>query len=238
MRQPMQKRNTMIKPKILHYLSDKHLVFVVAIATTWVHHLQSQQVVFDPAVLTALTRNHAIENANLVKIKKSITATAGAQTTATATLNSLAALEQKFQQAMTTAAPIIHSMNQIQEARTVLKSIGQYTIEILQAAAKNPNYNQDIKKSALSAKREANLIWLKIASMVTASKKSQPMTFKDRLDLLNLVVEDLHTLRMKLIYMKYAIEWAHWTDWIHSDQKRLYRDAIDVFKNGINASSW
>ncbi len=200
--------------------------------------VQSQQIVFDPAVMTALTRNHAIENSNLVKIKKSITTTAGAQTTATATLTSLAALEQKFQQAMTTAAPIIHSMNQIQEANAVLKSIRDYTVEIVQSAAKTPIYNQDIKQSALSVKKEANLIWLKIASMVTASKKSQPMSFKDRLDLLNLIVEDLYTLRMKLIYMKYAIEWAHWTDWIKTDQKRLYRDAIDVFKKGINTSTW
>ncbi len=216
----------------------KHFVFVWGIALLITHHLESQQIVFDPAVLTALTRNHSIENANLVKIKKSIATTAGAQTMATATLTSLAALEQKFQQAMTTASPIIHSMNQIQEASIVLKSIGDYTVEILHEAAKNPIYNQDIKNSALSVKKEANLIWLKIASIVTASKNSQPMTFKDRLDLLNLIVEDLYTLRMKLIYMKYAIQWAHWTDWIHSDQKRLYRDAIDIFKNGISISSW
>ncbi|MCY3998989.1 MAG: hypothetical protein OXC92_06400 [Flavobacteriaceae bacterium] len=234
----MRKHTEVFYRRKTNDLSKRHLVFVLGITLLMTHHLESQQIVFDPAVLTALTRNHSIENANLVKIKKSITTTAGAQTTATATLTSLAALEQKFQEAMTTAAPIIHSMNQIQEARSVLKSIGDYTVEILHEAAKNPIYNQDIKNSALSVKKEANLIWLKIASMVTASKNSQPMTFKDRLDLLNLIVEDLYTLRMKLIYMKYAIQWAHWTDWIHSDQKRLYREAMDVFKNGIKASSW
>ena len=217
---------------------DYGIIFLVCLVLAGNNFCFGQQLVFDPAVLTALTKNHAIENKNLVGIKKSITTTATAQTAATTSLTSLAALEQQFQQAMTTAAPIIYSMNQIQEASHLLNSIGDYTIEILSAAKKNPMYNQDIKRSALSIKKEANLIWLKIASMVTASKKSQPMTFKDRLDLLSQIVEDLYTLRMKLIYMKYAIEWAEWTDWIKSDHKRLYRDAAVVFKNGIKASSW
>lgn len=155
---------------------------------------RSQQVVFDPSVVSTLVMNHNIQNTNLSLIKDNEGAIAATQALISTQMDAIRIVEQKMHNSLYEVQGIITGAKGIIRASEIVADIAVYQSDMIDIAG------QDAKLGLVAAKTEYLLVQrtgdlFEYIYYATVGGDINLMNNKERLDLITHVVNELRVMR-------------------------------------------
>lgn len=155
----------------------------------------SQQVVFDPAVVSTLVINHTAQQTALKDIKNSEAEIATAQKVIAVQMTYIKELEQKMYNGLKNVSMVITGAKDIIYASQIAEDIGQYQQEMVNIATGDPILLAvAVKTEAALIRRTADLFTY-IYTVAIIGGDFNLMNNKARLDIIKHVVRELRVMR-------------------------------------------
>lgn len=156
--------------------------------------VNAQQVVVDPAVVSALTTNHLIQNGTLNEIKDEERGIKNLQTTINLKLLQIQELQEKTYNSLRKVQSIIQQGKNVVYASTVANDIARYQSQIIENAEGNPMLYAVALKTELALINRTYDMFVYINTALTGGD-SNLMSNMERMEIINNVVDELRIMR-------------------------------------------
>jgi hypothetical protein len=155
---------------------------------------KSQQVVFDPAVVSTLVANHTAQQGMLTQIRNEETKIAGFQATIALKMTEIKELEQKMHNSLTRVDQVITTGRNVIYASQIAQDIGRYQVEMIQLAAGDPELTLVAVKAELELiNRTIDLF--EYIMQASVGGDINMMSNAERMNLIRHVVDNLRIMR-------------------------------------------
>ena len=154
----------------------------------------SQQLVFDPTVVSTLVINHTAQQEVLKDIKESESEISAAQKTIALKMEQIRVLEEKMYKSLSTVSAVVQNAKDIIYASEIAEDIGRYQKEMMQIAGEDPELLLAAAKTEVELiNRSVDLlVYIDIALLGTDANL---LDNKQRLDIITHVIEELRVMR-------------------------------------------
>lgn len=172
----------------------KKLLLITAVLIFSIGSVNSQTVVFDPAVVTALTLNHQVQNENLSQIKDNEGKIAATQALITTQMEAIKRVQEKMHNSLKTVQGVISSAKGIIRATEIVDDIVGYQSRMIDLAGQDPELGLVAARTEyMLVQRTADL--MEYIYVATAGTDMNLMNNADRLSLITHVVDELRIMR-------------------------------------------
>jgi hypothetical protein len=154
----------------------------------------SQQVVFDPAVVSTLVANHTAQQGMLTQIKNEESKIAALQTTIALKMSEIKELEQKMHNSLTKVDNVITTGRNVVYASQIAVDIGRYQREMLELAVGDPQLTLIAVKAELELINRTIDLFEYIAQAAIGGDINM-MSNAERMGLIRHVVDNLRIMR-------------------------------------------
>ena len=155
----------------------------------------AQQLVFDPAVLSALVVNHEAQQTVLKDIKQSEGEISSLQATISFKMAQIQELEAKMYNSLKTVQSIVGQGKNIIYASTIANDIGKYQSQMLDIAQGDPELMLIAAKTELALINRTADLFTYIYQVAVIGTDMNLMNNADRLNLIRHVVDELRIMR-------------------------------------------
>lgn len=192
------------------------------------YNVNSQQVVIDPGVITALTVNHTIQNGTLNEIEQEENGIKNLQATINVKLLQIKALQQKTYNSLKQVQSVVQQGKNVIYASTVAVDIGEYQAQMLENAEGNVILYAIALKTELALINRTYDMFLYITTALTGGDINL-MSNMERMKIINHVVEELRVMRGLAYSINRKIRTAK-----YSGQFRALLQEFDISLMGFN----
>ncbi len=157
-------------------------------------HMEAQQVVVDPAVVSALTANHLVQNGTLNKIADEERGIKNLQATINVKLLQIQELQEKTYNSLRQVQSVVQQGKNVVYASTVATDIAKYQSEIIENAEGNALLYAVALKTELALINRTYDMFVYINTALTGGDANL-MSNMERMQIINHVVDELRIMR-------------------------------------------
>ena len=157
-------------------------------------HMEAQQVVVDPAVVSALTANHLVQNGTLNKIADEERGIKNLQATINVKLLQIQELQEKTYNSLRQVQSVVQQGKNVVYASTVATDIAKYQSEIIENAEGNALLYAVALKPELALINRTYDMFVYINTALTGGDANL-MSNMERMQIINHVVDELRIMR-------------------------------------------